>query len=500
MKLFLVEDEVIALQSLQRKIEDLDEDYEIVGTASNGLAALSSIPVARPDVVLTDIRMPDMDGITLVEKLRERGSPVLPVIISGYQEFEYAKQAVRLGVSDYLLKPVNPEELAACLTKCAQRLKRQRSRENVTSFLVGDDGISIEFVPGEERFAVAYLVIANALSNLEHVQHPCAAYLPSAEVESLLISQFPNDTAIRCIDGFFSNEKALVLSGSGLEHTSLQSRLEKAAEALHRQAGDFITIFYRNTDSPRKLESSIRACRRGALENMMLEGDVVTSKNAPPPVPDEKLAERIKFFTLFLRQNQQEDLRKNIKKMFVDWKSGQRRAAEVNADLVFTLNALRHGLGLRQDFSFNSLFYVENLMCFSGSLEEYAEGFYQLLLELFRPEAEEKGISAEATVEQIDAYLRANLAENISLQSLSDEMGLSKVYLCRIFKKQKDMTPIDYFTRLKIDRARELIVEHPTMPLREISDALGFNDTYYFSKVFKRVTGVPPSELRTEKS
>lgn len=499
MKLFLVEDEVMTLHALQRKIEDLNREWMVVGTASNGVEALSLISAAKPDVVLTDIRMPDMDGIALVEKLRERGSPVLPVIISGYQEFEYAKQAIRLGVEEYLLKPVNPEELSDCLEKCARRLKSRRSRDNVASFLVGDDSISIELTPGERRFAAVYLVVANALSDLEHVQHPSAPHLPSDHVERLLAPLFPSSTTVRCMDGFFSNEKAMVLAGAGLEPVELQGRLEQAAAALRERTGRFVTLFYRNTDSPRKLESNIRTCRRGALENMILECNVVTAQSGVAPIPDEKLSERVKFFTLFLRQNQLDDLLKNIRKMFLDWSVSHRRAAEVKTDMVFILNALKHSLALHQDFSFQSLFFVENLICFSESFAAYADGFYQLLIELYCPEPEEKGISAEELVAQIDDYFCANLAENISLQSLSDKMGLSKVYLCRIFKKHKDMTPIDYFTRLKIHRARELIAEHPSTPLREISDTLGFNDTYYFSKVFKRIVGVPPSEIRMEK-
>lgn len=499
MRLFLVEDEVPALQSLQHKIEDLNGDWEVVMTASNGVEALKRIPATKPDVVLTDIRMPDMDGIALVEELRRRGSPVLPVIISGYQEFDYAKQAVRLGVEDYLLKPVDPAELGDCLTRCAERLRLTRSRENVASFLVGEDRIFLELAPGEKNFAVVYLAIANALSDLEHVQHPGVPYLSSSDAEGLLAPLFPAETTLRCMDGFFSNEKAIVLSGPGLEEPALQRRLEAAAHALRGKMGTYITLFYKTTDSPRKLESSIRTCRRGMLEAMVLGADIVTSGPTPAPSPDRKLSERARLFSIFLRQNDPEALRKNVDKMFREWRKANRTAAEITADLVFLLNSLRHSLPRPQDFPCHSRFYIDNFICFSHTDEAFSSDFCQLLLEFFRSETEEKGVSAEAVVEQIEAYFRQNLSENLSLQDLSDEMGLSKVYLCRIFKKQKDMTPIDYFTRLKIDSAKTLLTEHPSMPLREISDALGFNDMYYFSKVFKRVAGVPPSELRAEK-
>lgn len=81
---------------------------------------------------------------------------------------------------------------------------------------------------------------------------------------------------------------------------------------------------------------------------------------------------------------------------------------------------------------------------------------------------------------------------------LAGEMKVSKVYLCRIFKKYKNMTPIDYFNRLKIDRACELLVQFSSLPLQKISDMLGFNDVYYFSKVFKKIVGVSPSVYRRD--
>lgn len=165
MRLFLVEDEVLALQSLKRKIEDLNGDWEIVGTAANGVEALEKIPAAAPHLVLTDIRMPDMDGIALIEALRKQGSRITPIIISGYQEFEYAKQAMQLGVQDYLLKPVDPAELEKCLSRCRDAIARQRSQENVGAFP------DIRFRPGEDYYA-AYLIVGNALSGQAHGQHP----------------------------------------------------------------------------------------------------------------------------------------------------------------------------------------------------------------------------------------------------------------------------------------------------------------------------------------
>ena len=106
--------------------------------------------------------------------------------------------------------------------------------------------------------------------------------------------------------------------------------------------------------------------------------------------------------------------------------------------------------------------------------------------------------SPEELVESLIVYFKEHLSCNVTLQDLEERTGVSKVYICRIFKKFQNTTPMDFFTRLKIARAKELLADFPGMSLREIADSLGFNEVYYFSKVFKRITGAPPSEMRPD--
>jgi AraC-like DNA-binding protein len=101
-------------------------------------------------------------------------------------------------------------------------------------------------------------------------------------------------------------------------------------------------------------------------------------------------------------------------------------------------------------------------------------------------------------VEKIERYFKSNLTGDITLSRLCAEMNYSKVYLCRIFKKLKSTTPIDYFIQLKMEKANSLFREYPAMSIKDVADSLGFNDVYYFSKVFKRVTGLTPSASREQ--
>ena len=119
----VAEDEELLLNNLVHKIEKADPDFQVIGTAQTGAQALSLVEQMSPDVVFTDIKMPVMDGITLLTRIRDQFPFTKFVITSGFSDFEYAKKAITLKVSDYLLKPVDPDELQNVLLKIKQELQ-----------------------------------------------------------------------------------------------------------------------------------------------------------------------------------------------------------------------------------------------------------------------------------------------------------------------------------------------------------------------------------------
>lgn len=123
----VAEDEELLLENLIKKIQKADSDFEIVGKAQTGKQAYALIEKLQPDVVITDIKMPVMDGLELLSRIRERFPMMKCVITSGYSDFEYARSAISLKVTDYLLKPIDPEELSAVLGKIKQEFKIARA-------------------------------------------------------------------------------------------------------------------------------------------------------------------------------------------------------------------------------------------------------------------------------------------------------------------------------------------------------------------------------------
>ncbi len=126
-KIMLVDDEEEVRTSIIRKIDWQDAGFEVIGDAENGKEALEKIEQNEPDVVLTDIRMPYMDGLEMAENIRQRYPSIKIVIFSGFDEFEYAKKAIKLNVIEYILKPVNVEELTAILKKSRKISMRDRA-------------------------------------------------------------------------------------------------------------------------------------------------------------------------------------------------------------------------------------------------------------------------------------------------------------------------------------------------------------------------------------
>ena len=127
MKVVVVEDEIRIREGIEGLLEMMGPEYEFAGSASNGKAGLELIQKEQPDIVITDIRMPDMSGLEMLEKMQKLGLATKSIVLSAYSEFEYARQAMRLGVTEYLLKPVSVDEFSKALNAIKTQIEKEKN-------------------------------------------------------------------------------------------------------------------------------------------------------------------------------------------------------------------------------------------------------------------------------------------------------------------------------------------------------------------------------------
>ena len=508
-KICLIEDEEYALKSLYQKIIDLDGPYEIVCAAYNGIDAVGLILEHRPDVVITDIRMPDMDGIALAEYLSVNTPDIITVISSGYQEFEYAKQALKLGVKDYLLKPIVPGELKACLLKCEEKVNEKKNAAHIED-IYGVKSILSSDIPihWEDGGYVVYLIFGNAASGAysgigKSIVHPNGFYVSSQDIENRFRQRFEGSNPVFCFIGVYSNEKVIIIQkaqkGNPWSGVLLKKFYDLAGE-LEKEYKYSVTVSYLPIDKT-DINTRINLCRKLAIQNILLGVNNVVSDASGSGHSTRNLNDIISCFSLYLRQTLLDSLKTKVQALFTEWHEDRYPLAAIQNDLIYVTNSLKHSMPqsllIPENHEYTIAYYIDEIAAISNDHSDFAENYYNLLLELFiMPLSDGNVMSAAQLVEKIEGFFLNNLSSHITLSMLCSEMNYSKVHLCRIFKKQKHTTPIGYFIQLKIEKAQKIILECPALTLADIADSLGFDDVYYFSKVFKRVTGQTPSAVR----
>ena len=186
-KVILVDDEVEVIDAMQALIHWAELGFEVVGSATNGVKALELVEKLQPDVVLTDIKMPYMDGLELARRLNKDYPNIYILLCTGFDEFEYAQEAVRLEIKEYMLKPINASELSAGLTKLKDTLDREREEKlNVRKLAC----IAFKFIRvinrrSDQRTGISEISFgipsgnagsAVLLCHFPHIQHSCAGW------------------------------------------------------------------------------------------------------------------------------------------------------------------------------------------------------------------------------------------------------------------------------------------------------------------------------------
>ena len=520
-KVVIADDEARICQLIKVLVDWDALGMEIAGIASNGIEALMMVRKERPDILITDIRMPFMDGLELCRILTDRLPAARFVVFSGFDAFEYAKQAIQMNVVEYILKPINADELSAVLRRLKEQLDRERAeRRNVELLrsrymenlpilreLFYANLLDGHIEPGTERERAAHLDIdlqgEEWAVGLAYIGSDRRDALSTLSIQNLLEETL---TADRCKLSLYNDWVAVIVSlTESFTIYDLIRVLDRVCTLAASYLGLTLTV---GVGAPcKELSGMARSAAeaRTALEyrSMVGRGQVIYIGDLEPDggqvLTFEEADERT--LTAAVRLGSEQEVRDAAAALAGKIREANPSAGQYNLFLMELVTHLmkmtrRSGVGVEEVFGTGfSLPIQDSALPSLEELEDWCAERYLRLRTLIRRRQTD---SAGQTVETAKEYIRQHYAESdLSVEKLCAYLHLSSTYFSTLFKRETGTSFTAYVTTVRMEAAAEAIrgTEEKTYL---IAQRCGYEDPNYFSYVFKRHFGVTPTKYRSE--
>ncbi len=491
----VVDDEPYALKRICRLIGVLDSEFQIVATAMDGEEALDILEKTPCDLVFTDIRMPIMDGVELLQRLKEKYPNVMPVVVSGYSDFQYVTAALRAQAVDYLLKPVDEQDMKNLLERL-RHLHGESEAHNLEAALARQIN---RISPVSVKTNSADKQIANL-----HMMLFCAGALPECENADMCPgSDYWNDLhfgarAKECLQDMVRFTCEFTGDFGAERIVFVQSQLQNGvpvAQRLHRMLPERnrICVSCVCHKKPIRLDevgNMLRALR-DCLENGVRIGHgdmlLLDSETTLPQLTSEDMRNAQKLLS---GEN------KAFGRTFAQ--SLESRGIRQKQMLDLFSRALR-SVGEHNSITAENLRERENLLreSFSAALSiaELCDDISGLCVRRNTQDIREDGDADFAN--RIADYLEKNYEQYITNQMLSTMFGYVPSYLSAVFRRAKGVSPVEYLTQVRMERAKQLLIECPNMLIKDIACGVGYKNQYHFSRTFKKYMNCWPTDYRS---
>lgn len=483
----VAEDEPALLRHVCQKIARCGSEYRLL-QAENGAQALALALETQPDIVITDIRMPALDGLAFLSALKNTGSRFEAIVMSGYDDFTYAKEAMRLGVCEYLLKPISSAALEKALSEAARAVQRIRRQQRAELMLEISTAAS-DADNGDKVHSVFLLCYGNLSTSPEPLPREL---FTDWDIAGLL--QMPED-GVWLLAERSGNERLLILHNAPLAPRA-------AAELLLQNQCGKGNLHVTTLPEPlprRELGNTAMRLRRLEEERLVpwssciILPDLAWGETGNPTLTE---IERSEISSCFLA-GRVDKLHRLLKDIFCSrWEQRltQRRFERLvlrTLDACFTASGNKVGAEERAAATQESI----TLVGCSDNLEEFADAVFERIGPLlFTDDA--KAQRRDSAALRVRSHLQRHYMEQINLASLAEQAGMDQASFTRAFRGAYGDTPMKYLIHLRIDAARALLTEHPELSVRTVGEMVGYPDPFHFSKTFKKLVGLSPSEFR----
>lgn len=517
-KIMIVDDEKLIVNGIKSIFDWGKLDLQIEQIAYDGWEALEKYKNNPVDIVITDITMPKMNGLELIENIKKINSTTKFIILSGFDDFNYAKKAISLGIENYILKPINEEELKSTLISAVEKIRKERTRpaliskdydtikqnlynrwitNNISQYELEDREFVIDI---SLKFNFYCTVI---LKCQRKEQHPLEL---KKILNDLKVRLDSNDTVvfndmednIVIIKGWNREEEEEDLNefGKGLndfifyvndkynqnifvtigETQHLSENLYKSYD-IAKGLQDYLLIYgYNKVISTSKIMCSNKNTEHELGINLDNFNKVLMSKD------NKKIAEYIENISKIFKSHNwiTPDIIKNI---FIS--------------MMFILRKTAHELNITKENDYDNLRDIINGVCDKETLEEIKEF---MKIECFKVLDIMKNNNYEFSpvVQEILSYVDNNYYKEMSLKILAQKYNMNSAYLGQVFSKEVGLSFSEYLNKVKNEKAKEMLL-NTNLRINDIAKKVGYDDTSYFYRKFKKYYGVGPSALRNSK-
>ena len=537
-KVMLVDDEEEVREAMKRRINWEEIGFTVIATAENGEDAIEKAEIYEPDVVMTDIQMPFMDGLTMLKALKAIIPDIKSVIFSGFDEFEYAQEAIRLESEEYILKPIDAEELRRIFERIKLRLDEQADNRRNIEKLQQYYEQSLPML--KEQILIGLLEGRTSETDMKQYQEEYGIKLESAfySVGVFAVDNPTNKETDKAIENKSDNNKMLNKSLAAVSLKQLvDERLEGRIDTYSINYLDTVVVLARLKSTAKQQDFISEMDRICKIAGRSLGLEVVAGigrvyGNADAIVTSYLEAKDATHYRMFIDKNQAlsiSDVEPNVDiDAYVEEKQIRHLIREIkvgNEDSIkgevraFIERLKVKSISLGQLHLFYAEFLVElsrlarghqinntELTLFEinpkaelagfSSLDNFGDRLIELSLNIHRRISSERMDTTKKLAEDAKQYIQDNYSRsNLSVDDICSHLGVGTSYFSSVFKKDTGMSFVSYLTLVRMNEAQRLL-DTTDEKSYVIAGMVGYEEPNYFSYVFKKQFGVSPSKYR----
>lgn len=518
--LIIVDDEPTIRRGLSQFIPWSTLDVELIGEASDGAAALELVRKKRPDLVITDIRMPNMDGLELTRILAEEAPETKVIILTGYADFSYAQTALRHGVADFVLKPTSKDKVSAAVKRAQERILAERKTQSVLteSALEGDLSILREqFLEQLTQGLVEAEGLEQRLTTFDirlDTYYAAAFQFSECETERRQRNSISLKNMVSVLNNngytyFFNGNLVFALFRTDGDSKDAHEEDQPPQSILRscREIADTVNNF-----SETRVCAAVSLPHRGVKELPAAGEEVIHALSrqfftgeefsiyAPPDSVAEALEARMPIdqaaflcsVEAMLGSYDFEGVKNAVKSYLTHQTVRVANARDtINTCVQLYLICARVLSGNGREPLDPGL---QNAIDQGSNIPALRETVFGMLEETevkLRRGSQKNSPVVMAAVE----YIAGHYDQSLHLSDIAEEVHINPQHLCKIFKKELGETINEYMTRIRIEEAKRLLREEHKLAY-EVAEQVGFKDAAYFSLIFKKITGVSPKNFK----